>query len=200
MFNFNRLFDNIVPGNSSVLYDYIIGKKSYYFIDYYLFKIYFVFFFPLIVGTGSAGAVLAENLTGRILVIEAGNGGGVLFNIPILQPLIQRSSYDWRYETVPQENACFGLKNNISFWPAGKILGGSHALNNMIYHRGHRDDYAYILKDVPPSQIKTYFEQNEEMVPVSETQFKSPLADAWIKAGKAFHYYSEFKYFLLYTF
>lgn len=150
--------------------------------------------FSFIVGTGSAGAVLAENLTGRILVIEAGNSGGALFNIPILQPLIQRSSYDWRYETVPQQNSCFGLKNNISFWPAGKILGGSHALNNMIYHRGHREDYYNILNGVSQSQIEKYFEQNEEMVPVSETKFKSTIADAWIKTGKAFQYYSKLKY------
>ncbi|CAO1400392.1 unnamed protein product [Diamesa serratosioi] len=190
VFNFNRLFDNIVPGNSSELYDYIIGKESYYFIDNYSLQKGTNISF--LVGTGSAGAVLAENLKGRILVIEAGNGGGFLFNIPILQPLIQRSCYDWRYETVPQQNACFGLKNNISFWPAGKILGGSHAINNMIYHRGHRGDYSNIINDASQSQIEKYFEQNEEMVPVSETKFKSTLADAWIKTGKSFQYYNIF--------
>ena len=49
--------------------------------------------------------------------------------------------YDWKYVTVPQENACKGLKNHQSIWTAGKILGGSSRLNNMIYLKGHPDDY-----------------------------------------------------------
>ena len=47
------------------------------------------------------------------------------------------SEQDWGYRTVPQA-ACAGRELH---WPRGKVLGGSSALNGMIYARGHRSDY-----------------------------------------------------------
>lgn len=59
-----------------------------------------------------------------------------------MTPLLQlQDEFDWQYRTVPQKNACKGLTNNVSFWPMGKGAGGTQLINNMLYHRGHNDDY-----------------------------------------------------------
>ncbi|KAK6628678.1 hypothetical protein RUM43_002493 [Polyplax serrata] len=99
----------------------------------------------IIVGGGSAGAILAgrlaENSNLSVLLIEAGGEGFSLLNIPVLGPLKQLSELDWQYTTVPQKCSCFGLNKNVSKWPSGKILGGSTHLNYMIYLKGDIRDY-----------------------------------------------------------
>ncbi|KAK9499368.1 hypothetical protein O3M35_002416 [Rhynocoris fuscipes] len=82
----------------------------------------------IVVGGGSAGSIvagrLAENKNYNVLLIEAGGEPSKLFDIPLIAPLLQQSYIDWKYETVPQESACYGLNNKVFLWPAGKILGG----------------------------------------------------------------------------
>lgn len=41
----------------------------------------------------------------------------------------QNTDMDWKYRTEPNKNNSYALNNNISFWPAGKILGGSSCMN-----------------------------------------------------------------------
>ncbi|KAL7038499.1 hypothetical protein ACKWTF_009588 [Chironomus riparius] len=74
------------------------------------------------------------------------------------------------------------MNDNTCFWPTGKIISGTHRLNNMIYHKGHAIDYADFFKDI--NDAKKYFRMNEESIPVSETNFKSAVSHAFIKAGK----------------
>lgn len=144
-----------------------------------------------IVGTGSAGALIASGLSGRVLVIEAGSkGDSFLFNIPIVQPFLQKSSFDWGFQTSAQENACLALKNNKSQWPLGKIQGGSHRLNNLIYHRGHPSDYeAFVTAD----EADSIFDNFEKSFPISGGSFKSAVSEAFKEAGTElgfddFHY------------
>lgn len=75
------------------------------------------------------------------------------------------------------------MSNNVSFWPAGKIISGTHRLNNMIYHRGHLRDYDYFFDDI--SHAEQYFDEVESKITVSETNFKSKLSNAFIAAAKA---------------
>lgn len=102
-----------------------------------------------------AGSTIAAGIGyGNVLLIEAGNDAGsstqfsailsdILNGIPLAAPVFQRQSlYDWSYKTVEQEHGCGALQRKISFWPMGKGLGGSQLLNNMIYHRGHPDDFS----------------------------------------------------------
>jgi choline dehydrogenase len=84
----------------------------------------------------------------NVLLIEAGGAPLYLFNIPIIAPLLLNTVYDWKYLTVPQQNACKGLNHNQSIWSAGKILGGSSRLNYMVYVQGHPDDYESWLTDI----------------------------------------------------
>lgn len=92
------------------------------------------------VGAGSAGCVVASRLSenGRysVLLLEAGGSESVVSDIPQTQVMLQRTPLDWQYETVPQKNAGFGLKGRKLKWPRGKVLGGSSAINYMMYVRG----------------------------------------------------------------
>lgn len=97
----------------------------------------------IIVGAGSAGAVVANRLSesGRhsVLVLEAG-GSDIT---PYVQlPLGYGKVYydekvNWKYLTDPVPQ----LNNKPSYWPRGKVLGGSSSINAMVYVRGHVSDY-----------------------------------------------------------
>ena len=97
----------------------------------------------VIVGSGSAGSVLAERLgqdpRRRILVLEAG-GSDLRFFVQM--PLgYGKTFYDrrvnWAYQTEPDP----GLAGQRDYWPRGRILGGSSSINAMVYIRGHASDY-----------------------------------------------------------
>ncbi|XP_075531979.1 glucose dehydrogenase [FAD, quinone]-like [Dermacentor variabilis] len=99
----------------------------------------------VIVGGGSAGAVLAnrltEDLTATVLLIEAGGIENEVSDIPLIAATMQMSPLDWAYRTEPQKTSCFGLEGRRSPWPRGKALGGSSVINYMIYIRGNPHDY-----------------------------------------------------------
>jgi choline dehydrogenase len=97
----------------------------------------------IIVGSGSAGSVLAnrlsENGKHRVTVLEAGGSDRRFF---IAMPLgYGKLFYDpavnWLYKTEPDP----GLAGARDHWPRGKVLGGSSSINAMVWIRGHREDY-----------------------------------------------------------
>jgi choline dehydrogenase len=97
----------------------------------------------VIVGAGSAGCVLANRLTEsgkhRVLLIEAGGSDRRLWiRVPIGYG---RTFYDkrvnWMYVTEPDPET----GGRVSYWPRGKVLGGSSSINAMVYIRGQVGDY-----------------------------------------------------------
>ncbi len=97
----------------------------------------------IIAGGGSAGCVLAnrlsENPNNRVLLLEAGqNDNWIWFHIPAGYLFaIGNKRADWCFQTTPQE----GLNNRVIAYPRGRVLGGSSAINGMIYMRGQAQDY-----------------------------------------------------------
>lgn len=97
----------------------------------------------IVVGAGSAGCVLANRLSAdsrnRVCLVEAGGKDSHPFiKMPLGLVWMNKSKrHSWNYQTTSQN----GLKGKSISVPRGKVLGGSSAVNGMIYIRGHKDDY-----------------------------------------------------------
>lgn len=99
----------------------------------------------VIVGGGSAGSTLAARLSedpaARVCLLEAGGrGDSILVRMPAAAVAMlpgRPKISNWAYETVPQP----GLGGRKGYQPRGKALGGSSAINALLYVRGHRADY-----------------------------------------------------------
>ncbi len=97
----------------------------------------------IIVGAGSAGAALAAKLAGAgksVLLLEAGGAGRHPWvNIPLgYGKVFYDARFNWKYSTEPEPE----LNHRPIYWPRGKVLGGSSAINAMVWVRGHPQDYA----------------------------------------------------------
>jgi choline dehydrogenase len=97
----------------------------------------------VIVGAGSAGCVLANRLSAdpskTVAVLEAGGQDNwIWFHIPVGYLFaIGNPRADWMFRTQPEA----GLNNRVLNYPRGKVIGGSSAINAMIYMRGQAQDY-----------------------------------------------------------
>jgi choline dehydrogenase len=97
----------------------------------------------IVVGAGSAGCVVARRLSddgaSRVLLLEAGPPADDFWiRTPAgMAKLFLSERYNWQYSTEPVP----ALNNRKVYWPRGKTLGGSSAINGMVYTRGNRRDY-----------------------------------------------------------
>lgn len=166
-------------------------------------------FDTIIVGAGSAGCVLANRLSTdparKVLLLEAGGDQPINAKVPSDWVTLFNTAADWGYYTVAQEG-CFGRR---IFWPRGKMVGGSGAMNAMIYIRGLPSDFdgwealgctGWGWKDVLPDFIATENNQNhrssdlhgtEGLLHVENCAQTHPYEQAWVEAGVAAGYPSN---------
>jgi choline dehydrogenase len=130
----------------------------------------------IVVGGGSAGAVIAARLSEdadvRVALLEAGGTPPAHEMMPAAVGSLQLDpSVDWMYTADPGR-AGLGLLGNVMPVPRGKMLGGSSGLNYMAYVRGHPGDFnawaaggatGWSYEDVLP-----YFIKSEDLAPSNE--------------------------------
>ncbi|WP_230460530.1 GMC family oxidoreductase [Sansalvadorimonas verongulae] len=166
----------------------------------------------VIIGGGSAGCVLANRLSASgeysVCLLEAGREGksSPLISMPFgIIGLMNSSLYNWQFqgELEPSQN------NRSHYCPRGKALGGSSAINAMLYIRGHKTDYD---NWTPPGNsewtfddLLPYFKRsmNQERgtsefhgiggpVNVCDAPYRHPLAERFILASlEAGHSYNN---------
>ncbi|MEM8663714.1 MAG: GMC family oxidoreductase N-terminal domain-containing protein [Pseudomonadota bacterium] len=96
----------------------------------------------IIIGAGTAGAVLASRLSAdparKIVLLEAGSEPtDPRIMDPAAWPLLEGSAIDWGYSTIPQRHTA----GRVHTCPRGRVVGGSTAINAMGHMRGHPADF-----------------------------------------------------------
>ncbi len=156
----------------------------------------------VIVGAGSAGSVLASRLSENrritVLLLEAGRASHPLSRVPISFGLfIDHPGVNWRYSSVPEENTA----NRHIPVPRGKLLGGSSAINGLVFVRGQALDYdswaqmgnrGWSFSDVLPlfQRMETFEGRGDDHrgrhgpLRVTEEADQNPLYDALFAAGR----------------
>lgn len=155
----------------------------------------------IIVGAGSAGCVLASELSRnpntKVLIVEAGRRDwSPMIHMPAgIQSLIEGKTYNWAFRTAPQKH----LNNRRMFIPQGKAIGGTSSINGMIYIRGSRQDYdrwaadgctGWSYDDILPvykrleanTRLHDEFHGNDGPLNVTDFTYLNPLTATFLEA------------------
>jgi len=159
----------------------------------------------IIVGSGSAGSVVANRLSAdpecRVLVLEA---GGYDRNFWLKLPVgYFKTIYDPRFSRVFDTEPSEGDGHRGIVWPRGRIVGGSSSINGLIYIRGQHEDFddwqSMGAEDWSYEDLLPHFRQLERFeggddafhgrdgeLPVSELRNDNAACRAWVVAAQQY--------------
>ncbi len=157
----------------------------------------------IIVGGGTAGCVLANRLSAdpgrKVLLLEAGRTPPLNSEIPSNWVLLFNTGADWGYHTEAQA----GCKGRRIFWPRGKMIGGSGAMNAMIYMRALPSDYdnwaalgaqgwdwahvlpAFLKSEHNPRFGNSPYHRTGGELHISDVPYIDPTERQWLAAAQA---------------
>jgi choline dehydrogenase len=156
----------------------------------------------IIVGSGSAGSVLANRLSARpeinVLLLEAGGSDNSFYvRMPAGIANLSGPRFNWGYETAPQAV----MKGRRMYWPRGRLIGGSSSVNAMVYVRGQPGDYdhwrqlgnaGWSYDDVLPyfrkaernERLRDRFHGADGPLNVAERPYTNPLSRIFVEAAQ----------------
>lgn len=143
----------------------------------------------VVVGAGSAGCALARRLTDdpnvTVALVEAGGQPHHPFiAAPTEYFKLWGSEIDWNYESVPQPGTA-GRRHQL---PRGRVLGGTSAINGMVYLRGAREDFdgwaSAGCVGWGWDEVRAAYEQLEELLLPTTFGETNELSDVFIHAAQ----------------
>lgn len=157
----------------------------------------------VIVGAGAAGAILAHRLSEdrqtTVCLLEAGGSDWhPWLHIPAgFIKVLFNPAYTWQFSSEPHEQTS-GRRVPL---PQGRVLGGSSAINGLVYNRGQREDYdewaALGNRGWSYAEVLPYFRRTERreagdvryrgrdgLLPVSDIDWHHPVNEAFIAGAQ----------------
>ncbi|MDN5744590.1 MAG: GMC family oxidoreductase N-terminal domain-containing protein [Nocardioidaceae bacterium] len=158
----------------------------------------------VVIGAGSAGAVIAHRLsedpTLTVLLLEAGPAAEAMeISMPAAFPNLFRTKWDWQYSTTAQP----GLGGKHAYWPRMKALGGCSSMNAMMYVRGARADFdgwkrdfgavgwgyedvlPYFLRSEGNAHLGGRYHNADGPLHVETRRYTHETASAWVESARA---------------
>ncbi|MFC7752015.1 GMC family oxidoreductase [Tsukamurella soli] len=157
----------------------------------------------IVVGAGSAGAVMAVRLSEdpdtSVLLLEAGGEADAdEISIPLAFSTLFKTKWDWNYTTTPQKH----LNDRPAYWPRMKALGGCSSMNAMIYIRGNHADYdswaaqgatgwsfeevlPYFIKAEHNTRFGSPYHGQDGPLHVEDRVYTHPLCTEWVESAVA---------------
>ncbi|MCW2793814.1 MAG: hypothetical protein JWO76_2912 [Nocardioides sp.] len=143
----------------------------------------------VVVGAGSAGCALARRLSDddsvTVALLEA---GGQPLRPEIAAPSeyykLWGSEIDWGYQSTPQS----GTNGRTHLLPRGRVLGGTSALNGMVYLRGSQEDFdgwaVEAGKDWGWDAVRSSYEEMEQILRPRVVSETNPLSEVFVVAAQ----------------